>query len=70
MLQPVAPAFGAACHLAVGGNPFLLTELAGALVRDGVRPTSDAAVRVRDVRPPTLSRAILLRLARAPPPAR
>ncbi|MDQ4047835.1 MAG: ATP-binding protein, partial [Actinomycetota bacterium] len=61
---PVAREFGIACHAAVGGNPFLLSELVGALAADGVRPTADAAARVRQVRPPTLSRAILLRLAR------
>ncbi|MGI8594407.1 MAG: AAA family ATPase [Solirubrobacteraceae bacterium] len=62
----VAPEFGAACHAAVGGNPFLLSELAGALVADGVRPAASAAAHLRDVRPPTLSRAILLRLGRMP----
>ena len=66
MAEIVAPEFGAACHAAVGGNPFLLSELAGALVADGVRPTASAVGHVRDVRPQTLSRAILLRLGRMP----
>lgn len=62
----VASEFAASCQAAVRGNPFLLSELAGALVADGVQPTADAADRVRQVRPQTLSRAILLRLARMP----
>lgn len=62
----VAPDFGDACHSASGGNPFLLTELAATLRADGIRPTAAAAARVCDVRPRTLSRAILLRLARMP----
>jgi DNA-binding CsgD family transcriptional regulator len=66
MTGTVASEFAASCHAAVGGNPFLLSELAGALVADGVQPTADAAARVRDVRPHTLSRAILLRLGRMP----
>src|SRR5204862_5279410 len=47
--------FAHACHAAVGGNPFLLTELASALAADGVEPTAAAAAFVRDVRPPTLA---------------
>jgi DNA-binding SARP family transcriptional activator/DNA-binding CsgD family transcriptional regulator len=66
MAHTVAPEFAASCHTAVRGNPFLLSELAGALVADGIAPTADAAARVRHVRPPTLSRAILLRLGRMP----
>ncbi|ADB50840.1 transcriptional regulator, LuxR family [Conexibacter woesei DSM 14684] len=66
MASPVAAEFAASCHAAVRGNPFLLSELGGALVADGVRPTAEAAGRVRRVRPHTLARAILLRLARLP----
>lgn len=66
MASPVAAEFAASCHAAVRGNPFLLSELGGALVADGVRPTAEAAGRVRQVRPHTLARAILLRLARLP----
>jgi DNA-binding CsgD family transcriptional regulator len=66
MAGTVASEFAASCHAAVRGNPFLLSELAGALVAEGLRPTADAAARVRQVRPQTLSRAILLRLARMP----
>lgn len=62
----IAPEFAEACHAAVGGNPFLLTELADALRADGILPTACAAASVRDVRPPTLSRAILLRVGRMP----
>lgn len=65
-----APEFDLACHAAVGGNPFLLSELTGALVRDRVRPTAEGAAGVRGVRPRTLARAILLRLDRMAPGAR
>ena len=65
-MGPAAHDFGVACHAAVGGNPFLLSELTGVLVRDGVRPTAAQAAGVRAVRPRTVARAILLRLGRMP----
>lgn len=66
MASTVAPEFGAACHTAVGGNAFLLTELVGTLVADRIEPTAQSAAHIRDVRPPALSRAILLRVSRMP----
>ena len=66
MGRDVAPEFASSCHHAVRGNPFLLTHLAGALVADGAEPTAANAPRVREVRPRTVSRSILLRLARLP----
>jgi hypothetical protein len=66
MGRDIAPEFAASCHHAVRGNPFLLTQLAGALVADGAAPTAANAARVREVRPRTIARAILLRLARLP----
>jgi DNA-binding CsgD family transcriptional regulator len=50
-----------ACREATGGNPLLLRELLRALRADGVVPTPEA---VREVAPPTVGRAVLLRLAR------
>ena len=58
--------FTEACHAATGGNPFLAEELVGALLSDGVEPTADAAERVRELGPETVSRSIFLRLARLP----
>jgi DNA-binding CsgD family transcriptional regulator len=66
MGREVAPEFASSCHHAVRGNPFLLTHLAGALVADGAEPTAANAPRVREVRPRTVARSILLRLARLP----
>ena len=66
MGRDVAPEFASSCHHAVRGNPFLLTHLAGALVADGAEPTAANAARVREVRPRTVARSILLRLARLP----
>lgn len=70
MAATVEPAFGSACHTAVGGNPFLLTELVAALAAEGVQPDAAGAETVRAVRPPTVARAVLLRLARMPPGSR
>ncbi len=58
--------FAAACHSATGGNPFLLTELVEALIRDGVKPDMEGTKRVLELGPETVSRSILLRLARLP----
>jgi DNA-binding CsgD family transcriptional regulator len=60
----VAPAAALASHVSSGGNPFFLTEIAGAL-RDA-RMTADAAAvaHIRDLAPATVSRALLLRLGR------
>ncbi len=65
-----APAveFARACHEATAGNPFLLMELARELQRDGVTPDPTNVARVSGLRPETVRRAILLRLARLPQP--
>jgi DNA-binding CsgD family transcriptional regulator len=52
-----------ACHVATGGNPFLLASLARELAKQGVVPDDAAAVRVRGIRAATISRAIVIRLA-------
>ena len=64
------PGFCEACHAATKGNPFLLHELIGQMAADGVAPTAAAAGRLADMRPETISRAVLLRLRRLPEPAR
>jgi DNA-binding CsgD family transcriptional regulator len=58
--------FAAACHSATGGNPFLLTELIEALIRDGVAPDVEGTKRVLELGPETVSRSIFLRLTRLP----
>ena len=61
--------FAAACHTATGGVPFLVRELIVALRDDGIVPTAAAADRVRELRPRTIARSVLMRLGRLPPPA-
>ena len=57
------------CAEVSGGNPFLLKELAQSMAADGLSSPGEAAARARDVRPETVSRAVLLRLARLTPEA-
>jgi DNA-binding CsgD family transcriptional regulator len=64
--RSVDDAFAEACHSATGGNPFLLNELAGALGADGAEGSEADAARVRNLGPDTVSRSLLLRLARMP----
>jgi DNA-binding CsgD family transcriptional regulator len=59
-----------ACHVASGGNPFLLGSLARELAKRGVVPDDVAAGRVRGTRAETISRAIVTRLAAQPAAAR
>jgi len=54
----------ASCHRASGGNPFYLQELLEALANEPQRPTVAAALHVRSVGIGTITRAVLLRLAR------
>ena len=63
------PAFVAACRDATLGNPFLIVELLAALVADGVAPTLEAAGGLREVRPRSIARSMLARLARLGPSA-
>src|SRR3954462_4407372 len=57
-------AFSEACTEATGGNPFLLRELLHELAGDGVEPAAEAVPVVSQLAPPTVARAVLLRLAR------
>lgn len=54
--------FAATSHGATGGNPFLLDQLASALLAEGIAPTADNAPRVADLRPEGLARAVVARL--------
>ncbi|HMJ03007.1 MAG TPA: AAA family ATPase [Conexibacter sp.] len=67
--RDVAAAFVQACHEATGGNPFLLRELVGALRQDGLSADEHDVPRLRELRPHTVSRSLMLRLARMPPAA-
>jgi DNA-binding CsgD family transcriptional regulator len=49
---------------ATGGNPFLVRELAGGLAADGVPLDSDVSERIGALAPRTVSRSIMVRLAR------
>jgi DNA-binding CsgD family transcriptional regulator len=61
--------FCKACQQASGGNPFVLHDLLSELRIEGVAPTASAAADVVNVTPKTVSRTVLLRLARLPQPA-
>jgi DNA-binding CsgD family transcriptional regulator len=61
--------FCAACHRATGGNPFLLRELIAAARDDDLPPTTASIERIEDLRPETITRSLLLRLANLPPGA-
>jgi DNA-binding CsgD family transcriptional regulator len=67
---PAHDAFCAACLEASGGNPFLLRELLAALTAEGARGDAAEAEHVREVAPASISRAVLVRLARLPAAAR
>jgi DNA-binding CsgD family transcriptional regulator len=58
------PGFCRACRDATGGNPFLLGELLRELAAEGVAAKASARAHVRQLAPPTVARAVLLRLAR------
>ena len=55
--------FAAACREATGGNPFLVRELVDALAREGIEPTAANAARIDTVRPETVRRWVIARLA-------
>ncbi|MHA6765262.1 ATP-binding protein [Streptacidiphilus sp. PAMC 29251] len=62
-------AFCRACVRVSGGNPFLLAEALAGLRADGVRPVAAEVARVEALRPETISRSVLTRLARLGPEA-
>ncbi|TMM04032.1 MAG: LuxR family transcriptional regulator [Actinobacteria bacterium] len=53
-----------ACREVTGGNPFLLRELLREVAADEVAPIGAHVSLVRQLAPPTVARAVLLRLAR------
>jgi DNA-binding CsgD family transcriptional regulator len=59
-----ADEFCKACHRASNGNPFVLHDLLVELRIEGIAPTAAAAADVAQVTPKTVSRTVLLRLAR------
>jgi ATP/maltotriose-dependent transcriptional regulator MalT len=61
--------FCRACAAATGGNPFLLAEALTRLRADGTRPVAAEAHRVENLRPETITRAVLARIARHGPAA-
>jgi DNA-binding CsgD family transcriptional regulator len=67
--QQAEARFSAACHVATGGNPFLLHELTVGLQADGLRPDEEAAVRVARLGPRSIARAVTFRVARLGPAA-
>nr|WP_042191144.1 AAA family ATPase [Kibdelosporangium sp. MJ126-NF4]CEL19871.1 putative regulatory protein [Kibdelosporangium sp. MJ126-NF4]CTQ97095.1 putative regulatory protein [Kibdelosporangium sp. MJ126-NF4] len=69
MAEDADDAFCRACARASGGNPFLLAEALTSLRADHVRPVAAEADRVVSLRPETISRAVLTRLARLGPDA-
>jgi DNA-binding CsgD family transcriptional regulator len=58
------PPFVEACHAASGGNPFLLRELIRELAASAVPPTAAQSERVAALAPPTVARAVVMRLRR------
>lgn len=62
-------AFFAACHVATGGNPLLLHELAGVALAEGVVPTASGVPRLSKLGPGAIGRRVALRLARMGPSA-
>jgi DNA-binding CsgD family transcriptional regulator len=58
------PEFCRACHQVTGGNPLLLRELIAALIEEGAPPSAGSVLRVRQIGPEPVSRAIFLALRR------
>jgi hypothetical protein len=67
--EAVADAFVGACYETTGGNPLLLTELLGALEREGATGVAADLEHVRRAVPATISRTVVARLRRLAPAA-
>ena len=61
-LPQAVDAFGAACHRATGGNPFLLGELLGELAADGVEGAASDVGKVLEFGSERVGRAVRRRL--------
>jgi DNA-binding CsgD family transcriptional regulator len=66
VIPGAAEVFGDACHRATGGNPFLVGELLGELIADGVRGSAGDASLVLEFGSERVGRAIRQRLRRLP----
>lgn len=62
----VAPEFAAACREATGGNPFFLEALLREVGEKDLSPDAREAARVREIGPPAVAEAVLLRLSERP----
>lgn len=60
--RAVEPVFARACRHATGGNPFLLTELAGEVATTGIAPVAQNAAHIEALRPEAVARTVLHRL--------
>jgi DNA-binding CsgD family transcriptional regulator len=56
--------FGAACHRASAGNPFLVVELLRALAAEQIAPSDENADRLEGIAAAGVGRSILIRLSR------
>lgn len=56
------PEFARTCRYVTGGNPYLVRELAVALIADRVEPAADAVERLQTVGPATIARTTLGRI--------
>ena len=64
--RPAHPSFGRACQDWTRGNPFMVQELAGELLAEGIDPSHESVDRMRRLNPGAVSRSVLLRLSRLP----
>ena len=68
--RPSTEAFLDACAEATGGNPFLVRELLRELRTEGLEPGDATATGISSMAPETVSRSVIVRLARLSEPAR
>jgi DNA-binding CsgD family transcriptional regulator len=66
LAEPPEATFVAACRSVTGGNPFLLGELVAEVRERGIPPTAARVDDVLRLGPPSVARALELRLARMP----
>jgi DNA-binding CsgD family transcriptional regulator len=67
--EGAADAFVSACYESTGGNPLLVTELLGALEREGATGAAGDIDRVRRAAPSRITRTVVARLRRLAPGA-
>jgi DNA-binding CsgD family transcriptional regulator len=64
--ETAEPAFSAACHVATGGNPFLLSELLSEAANAGITAGARDINRLKALTPLGVQRSVQNRLARLP----